>query len=127
LNFGLRYEYTYNFRDEKLQLLNDFASVPGLIEFKEPKSDKNNVAPRVGLAWSPTFKSGPMHYLFPENGKASLRAGFGISYDVLYGNLSLLQLPALLQSEINAATADGGPFGTAASFLQNGGLSAVNF
>jgi hypothetical protein len=56
--------------------------------FKAPKADKNNWAPRVGLSWD----------VFGD-GRTSVRAGAGIAYDVLYGNLALLQLPPQFQAE----------------------------
>jgi hypothetical protein len=38
-------------------------------------------APRIGLAYSPDFKSGPLAALFGSNGKTSIRAGFGLFYN----------------------------------------------
>lgn len=122
LNLGVRYEYTSVYRDEKLQKLNAIASVPGVIEFREPKADKNNFAPRIGLAYSRTGSKGISRLLFGDIGQSSIRAGFGISYDVLFGNLATLQLPPQFQQELDASSADGGVFGTASNFLQNGGL-----
>ena len=39
------------------------------------------IAPRVGLAYSPDFKSGPLAKLFGSNGKTSIRAGWGLFYN----------------------------------------------
>jgi outer membrane receptor protein involved in Fe transport len=44
------------------------------------ETDKNNVAPRVGLAWDPT-----------GTGRSSLRAAWGIFYDVLAGQGDFFQ------------------------------------
>lgn len=44
------------------------------------KNDWNNFAPFVGFAWSPGFKSGPLHFLFGDEGKSSIRAGYSMSY-----------------------------------------------
>ena len=52
------------------------ALVPGPV-----KKDKNNIAPRVGFAWSP--RSGGIF----GDGKTSIRGGYGIGYDVLFYNL----------------------------------------
>lgn len=122
-NLGLRYEYTSIFRDEKLQARNALSSVPGVIEFRAPESDKNNFAPRIGFAWSPNFSNKVGKFLFGNPGQGSLRGGFGISYDVLFGNLATLQLPPQFQQELDASAGNGGPFGTNTAFLQNGGIT----
>ncbi len=38
-------------------------------------------APRIGLAYSPNFKSGVLGKLFGENGKTSIRTGWGMFYN----------------------------------------------
>ena len=42
--------------------------------------DWDNFAPYIGFAWSPDFKSGPLHALFGEEGTSSFRGGFSVSY-----------------------------------------------
>jgi hypothetical protein len=44
------------------------------------KKDWNNFAPFIGFAWSPSFESGPLRWLFGEGGRSSIRAGYSISY-----------------------------------------------
>lgn len=44
------------------------------------KNDWNNFAPFVGFAYSPQFNSGPLHFLFGEAGRSSIRAGYSMSY-----------------------------------------------
>lgn len=44
------------------------------------KNDWNNFAPFLGVAYSPDFKSGPLHILFGDEGKSSIRAAYSISY-----------------------------------------------
>ena len=39
--------------------------------------------PRLGLAWSPDWKTGPMRTLFGESGKSVVRIGYGIAFDPL--------------------------------------------
>ena len=43
---------------------------------------KKNFAPRVGLAWSPGFNDGLGKLLFGGPGRTSIRAGWGMFYDV---------------------------------------------
>ncbi len=43
-------------------------------------NDGNNFAPFIGLAYSPNFERGPLHWVFGKDGKSSIRAGFSISY-----------------------------------------------
>jgi hypothetical protein len=105
LNLGLRYEYQTVPAGEMLQSLNAVASVPGLITFGEPQAQRNNIMPRIGIAYSPG-----------TSGKTSIRAGFGINYDVLFDNLGLLTLPPQL-STTQDNTGDGG-----SNFLASGGL-----
>jgi hypothetical protein len=38
-------------------------------------------APRIGIAYSPNFTSGPLGTLFGGNGKTSIRAGWGLFYN----------------------------------------------
>ena len=66
LNLGIRYEYVTVPVVSRYQSYSAPASVPGLITFAAPQSQKNNWAPRVGIAWSPG-----------GSGQWSVRAGFG--------------------------------------------------
>jgi hypothetical protein len=109
INLGLRYEYTTIPQTQRLQSLNSEASVPGFIDFSEPRAAKNNWGPRVGFAYSPG-----------KSQRTSIRAGAGISYDVLYDNLGLLSLPPQLGSTIDCAPV--GTFTCPTPFLANGGI-----
>ena len=108
LNLGVRYEYTTIPAGERLQSLNQDASVPGLIDFSEPRASKNNWGPRVGLAYSPG-----------TSGRTSIRAGAGISFDVLYDNIGILSLPPQLSGTIDCPGPGCPPDG---SFLADGGI-----
>ena len=45
--------------------------------------DRNNFQPRVGIAWSPDFKSGLMHSIFGDTGRSVIRGGFAMTNDFL--------------------------------------------
>jgi hypothetical protein len=118
LDLGVRYEFTGTAKDNEAQNLNALANVDirndknaagqvifntltpahqqllletfpdGTVTFKKPGADTNNFGPRLGFAWD-----------INGDGKSSLRGGFGVAYDVFFGNLALLQLPPQLQVE----------------------------
>jgi hypothetical protein len=111
LNLGLRYEYTTVPLTMRQQTINAISSVPGVLEFTEPKAQKNNWAPRIGLAYSPG-----------KSGNTSIRAGFGLAYDVLFDNLGLLALPPQLSTTQDVGTPGQPDIGSAA-FLRNGALT----
>ena len=105
LNIGVRYEYQTIPYSERLQTLNAISNVPGLITFGEPQPQKNAVMPRIGIAYSPG-----------KSGRTSIRAGFGLFYDVLYDNQGLLSLPPQFVSTVDVTGLDQG------GFLANGGI-----
>jgi hypothetical protein len=106
LNLGLRYEYMTIPTGERQQKLNAAASAPGLISFDEPRAPKKDFMPRVGLAWSPG-----------SSGNSSIRAGFGMGYDVLYDNIGILSLPPQLSSTLDKTAPP-----VITNFLANGGI-----
>lgn len=106
LNFGVRYEYTTTPFGIRSQRLNSIASVPGLLDFSEPRAPKNDWAPRVGFAYSPG-----------TSGRTSIRGGFGIAYDVHYDNIGILSLPPELSVTENSL-----PNANKPGFLAGGGL-----
>jgi hypothetical protein len=109
INLGLRYEFASNFTSSKTQEMNALSSVPGVIDFHNPKTDKNDYGPRVGFAWDPTGA-----------GKWAVRGGFGVAFGKVFGNLPQLALPPQLQIEENP-TLVCGAFNPAPAWCTNGG------
>lgn len=107
LNLGVRYEYTSVPLGEQAQSLNSAASVPGLVSFNTPTSQKANFVPRIGFAYSP-------------DSKTVIRGGIGMGYDVLYDNLGTLSAPPQQQ-----VTEDVDTTTETAGFLAHGGLQAT--
>ena len=108
LDLGLRYEYTTVPLGEKAQALNANASVPGLITFAAPTAQTNAWAPRIGIAWSPG-----------TSGTTSVRAGFGMAYDVLFDNIGILGLPPEFTTTVDTPLTAAIP-----NYLKNGGIPA---
>jgi len=87
LSFGLRYEYNSPPRERNRRIENTFNDpalnlVPGLRTFLAGRTtifdaDKNNFAPRLGLAYSPE--------LFGPNRTTVFRLGYGIFFDQALG------------------------------------------
>lgn len=50
-------------------------------------NDYNNFAPRVGFAYSPDFQDGWLAKLTGGPGNTSIRGGYGVFYDRVFGNL----------------------------------------
>ncbi|HEV2765946.1 MAG TPA: hypothetical protein VGV38_23375, partial [Pyrinomonadaceae bacterium] len=90
LSFGVRYEYNTVPREQNDRLENAFQAISGNQQLNpgavasiiagrtrvfEP--DRNNIAPRVGFAWSPNV-FGPDH-------ETVFRGGFGVYYDQILG------------------------------------------
>lgn len=107
VNLGLRYEYKGISSGDREQALNAISSVPGLIDFRAPRPQKLNFAPRIGLAYSPG-----------SSGKTSIRAGFGMSYDNAPDNFGLLATPPQLSVFVDDDTSLSNP-----NYLGSGGIS----
>lgn len=90
LNLGVRLEHVSVPTSEHTQTLNAIANTPGVITFQDPQAQAVNPMPRIGLAYSPG-----------KSGKTSIRAGWGINYDVLYDNQGILSLPPELTTTVD--------------------------
>ena len=136
VNLGLRYEVSTLAQSGATQTLNAIANCPecvfpntpnGLI-FRAPRTDKNNLSPRVGFAIDPF-----------GDGKWAIRGGAQVAFDVTFSNVLSNNLPPELQTEQNpdltcalsnppkwCASFLNPADGTGKGFLQGGGLLAVN-
>jgi hypothetical protein len=96
INMGLRWDVSQPFTEtqNRLNVINwgqnstlypgaptgwVFPGDPGISSTVSPTGYKN-FAPRLGLAYSPGFHSGPMGKVFGGPGKSSLRVAFGVYY-----------------------------------------------
>ena len=121
LNLGLNYSYQQVPFSARRQTVNSIASVPGLLEFNEPKAQKKNFGPRIGIAYSPNFSSSLLGRLFGSNGQSSIRAGFSMAYDVIVDNLYILSNPPQAQITID----DPDVAATSPNFLARGGIPST--
>ena len=108
INAGLRYEFTSVPVGMRAQQLNIAASVPGLASFHAPQPTYTGFLPRFGINWAPDERT-------------SVRAGFGMAYDVIFDNLGTLSFPPQYSST-NNVNDPGQPAYNSANFLKNGGL-----
>ena len=108
VNLGLRWERTTVPLGMTLQSLNAIASVPGLIDFRAPRTANKNFAPRIGFAYSPG-----------GSGDTSIRGGFGMAYDVIFDNVGNTAYPPQLSATVDAEEF---PNIYRAPFLANGGI-----
>jgi hypothetical protein len=99
LNYGLRWDVSTSWWEAKNQLetiipgeqSRVFPGAPtGWVFPGDPNvpstlapTHYNNFAPRVGLAYSPSTDTGPLHWLLGGSGQTSIRAGYGIFYTAI--------------------------------------------
>jgi hypothetical protein len=122
LNLGVNYVFQQVPLTARQQTLNSIASVPGVLEFNEPKAQKKNFAPRVGVAYAPNFTTGVMHRIFGDPDQSSIRASFAMAYDTIIDNLYILSLPPQFNQTIDVGTNFPGTPLVTPNFLANGGI-----
>ncbi len=92
-NFTLNYGYRYDLEDGAFTggRVNKRGSscFQGNGIIPACSSDRNNIQPRVGIAWSPNFQSGFLHALFGDPGKSVIRASFAEVTMLAFLNVSL--------------------------------------
>ncbi len=78
---------------------------PGAVTFVKARhwyeGSFNGIGPRLGLAWSPDFKSGFMRTLFGDGSKSVIRLGYGIAFDTISSfqiTAAAGRIPGLVQS-----------------------------
>jgi hypothetical protein len=127
LDNGLALEPVYANNDDPVPSLlniNGTTNVVGTnagVENAYYKTDYNNFAPSIGVAYTPNFKSGIGKFLFGSEGQSVLRGG----YSQAYGNDSIVT------SINNAAVGNPGLAGTRTTLVNlnsriSGGLPAIN-
>jgi hypothetical protein len=75
-------------------------------------------APRIGIAYSPSFTSGPLEKVFGSNGKTSIRAGWGLFYN---------PIEELVQAQFGAEPPFGGSSSLADVFFNTPFVNQANF
>jgi hypothetical protein len=101
-------------------------------------TDKNNFAPVLSFAWSPSFKNSLLGSLFPGEGRTVIRGGYRISYvndEFVRGADNALQNAGLTttvnRTSLNLRTAAGAPAFTTPTFqvprtyAQNNAIAAL--
>lgn len=91
LMLGVRYE---NFGEPQANVAEYPAYIgqSSSLTYKKVNPDKNNWAPSIGLAWSPSFQTGFGKALFGDQ-QSVIRSGYQVSYDTGYNTLMVpLQL-----------------------------------
>jgi hypothetical protein len=79
---------------------------PGAVTFVKAKhwyegNFNKAIGPRLGLAWSPDFRSGFLRSLFGDSSKSVIRLGYGIAFDTISSfqvTAAAGRIPGLVQS-----------------------------
>ena len=103
LEYGLGWQYASLPASLKTERSLSALSIPGFITFGNPGAEQTNLAPRVGIAWSPGAR------------KTVIRGSFGMMYDALHQNSPFLSPDMTFGSVTTAAP-------NVPGFLANGGI-----
>jgi hypothetical protein len=108
LNYGLRWELMQYWSEKYNQIPTFIPGEQSQVYPKAPPSivyptdpgvpttfapQRNRFAPRLGLAYSPSASKGILGKIFGGPGKTSVRAGYGMFYTVVQGNLLAFDEP----------------------------------
>lgn len=77
------------------------------------KDDNNNWAPTIGVAYSPSFKSGVLGQLIGDH-KSVIRAGYQIGYDSFFNNIAsnaATSSPNVVATQVNSTLSAANPRG----------------
>jgi hypothetical protein len=111
VDLGLRWERTsVPLSMGAFQVLNHVADVPGVLVFNAPKTANKNFAPKVGIAYSPG-----------TSGNTSIRAGFGMAYDVIFDNVGSTAYPPQISATVDVDKSNS-PSIFKVPFLANGAI-----
>ncbi|MCI0338832.1 MAG: carboxypeptidase regulatory-like domain-containing protein [Acidobacteria bacterium] len=86
--------------------------------FSEPskaKNDNNNIAPTIGIAYTPSFTGGPLGTLF-GNRRTVIRGGYQIGYDSFFNNIAsnaATSSPNVVATQTFSTTSTANPRGLA--------------
>lgn len=128
LNLGVRYEYS----GQPINRLNEVTvareSDPSQAFYRQTlpveartvpaiPSDKNNIAPRLGFAWSPDFgDTGFGKLLFGGKDATVVRGGYSIAYDPVFYNIMLnisTSAPTVFLDTVTGVSLPSNPIGSA--------------
>ena len=111
IDLGLRWERTsVPLSMGVFQVMNHVADAPGVLVFNAPKTANKNFAPKVGIAYSPG-----------TSGNTSIRAGFGMAYDVIFDNVGSTAYPPQISATIDVDSSNS-PSIFKVPFLANGAI-----